>query len=93
MSHWNHRVVRTTNASPIDQIEGEYYFAIHEVYYNDAGEICGMTEDPIEPFGESLEDLKNSLERMMKACDRPILIDGEIEYAKWQEDENEEDDD
>lgn len=41
---WNYRV-----------IENEGMFHIHEVYYNDKGEITAISEDPIAPAGETLE--------------------------------------
>ena len=44
---WNYRV-----------IEHKRVFYIHEVYYNDNGDICAMSEDPMQPHGTSLAELK-----------------------------------
>ena len=44
---WNYRV-----------IESKGVFRIHEVYYNEKKEITAISEDPIAPLGETLEELK-----------------------------------
>jgi len=82
MATWNHRVVQKRD--PYDEV----YYEIHEAHYNDAGELCAITESPISPFGEDVNALKWVLEHMLKACETPILVDGEIEFAPWDEDED-----
>jgi hypothetical protein len=67
---WNYRVV-----------ESKGVFQIHEVYYNDKGEITAMSEDPIAPAGETVEELKNSLKYYRQAVKRPILKREEIEFG------------
>ncbi|HCK0997991.1 TPA: hypothetical protein NY110_004877, partial [Escherichia coli] len=47
--------------------------AIYEVYYNEAGKVCGYSEKPVSPRGESLEDLRENLLRYSEALDEPIL--------------------
>jgi hypothetical protein len=47
MTTWNYRVFRGQ--------KGE--FVIREVFYDEVGAIIGCTADPVEPFGESLEEL------------------------------------
>ena len=79
MATWNHRVVRKRDA----HCEDEFYYEIHEAHYNDDGELCAITEKSIAPYGNDIEGLKWTLEHMLKACEQPILIDGEIEYAPW----------
>lgn len=79
MATWNHRVIRKRDA----HCEDEFYYEIHEAHYNDNGELCAITETPITPYGDDIEGLKCTLERMVKACEKPILIDGEIEYSPW----------
>ena len=63
---WNHRVLRHIYTE-------ETWLAIHEVYYDDEGNPNSCTVDPIEPGGETLDELKAGLELMMKACEKPIL--------------------
>jgi hypothetical protein len=67
---WNYRV-----------IENESMFHIHEVYYNDKGEIIAISEDPIAPAGETLEELKGDLKYYQQAVKRPILKKEEIKFA------------
>ena len=64
-THWNHRVVKHQDNHAI-------WYQIHEVYYTDDKPI-GITQDAIAPLGETLEELKEELARMLKACDTPIL--------------------
>lgn len=49
---WNYRGMR---------FKGE--LAIYEVYYNEADKVCGYSEKPMSPRGESLEDLQEDLLR------------------------------
>ena len=69
---WNYRVVRT---------EEEQYdsYQLYEVYYDDDGKIEGMTENAMQPYGESLEELQNDLEYMMEALKQPVLDMKELE--------------
>lgn len=69
---WSHRVVRRQYPS------GEVSFALHEVYYDDAGEPTACTEGAVAPFGESLGELRRDLERMLSALDQPVLHLSEI---------------
>lgn len=75
---WNYRV-----------IEHDRFFAIHEVYYNDKGNITAISEDPIAPAGKSLKELKGSLKYYLQAMNRPILKKDEIEFAPMVEDDEE----
>lgn len=77
---WNHRIVEKTFTL---LGKDEKYYEIHEAYYNRAGGLCGLTENPSTPHGESLDDLKLGLELMMTAFKFPVLIESEIEYASW----------
>lgn len=69
---WNYRVVRT---------EEEQYdsYQLYEVYYDDDGKIEGMTENAMQPYGESVEELQNDLEYMMEALKQPVLDMKELE--------------
>ena len=48
---WDYRVI-------------EHYgmFTIHEVYYNDKGDITSISQDPMGPSGDTLEELKDDME-------------------------------
>ena len=63
MRTWCYRICRQ-NANPS---YGEYEYSIREHY----GEF-GYTDSPIPPTGESLEDLKWALEKMLEAVNDAI---------------------
>lgn len=67
MSHWNHRVMKRTLG------DGSEYYGIHEVFYNDDGSIYAFTKNSMDVFGESVEDLRQTLEWMLKCLEHPIL--------------------
>lgn len=77
---WNHRVVRKVFNKGTENEEEEY--SIREVFYNDEGAIYGYTENPIDLACESLDSLKEYIQQCLDACDKPILIEGEVEFAK-----------
>ncbi|MCA1782025.1 MAG: hypothetical protein LC679_07580 [Intrasporangiaceae bacterium] len=69
--NWNHRVMRKTHDT------GEVAYSIREVFYEsdgeDAGKIIGWTADAMDPHGETLDELRADLARMLAACDRAVL--------------------
>jgi hypothetical protein len=77
---WDYRVVREPIAA------GGFWFAIHEI--NGGSDAAGhpeagatrsrISEHPICPCGETVEDLRWILERMLAGLDRPALEHGEI---------------
>ncbi len=56
---WNYRAVEK-------QFKGESYYEIHEVFYDDKGNIENMSIDPDIPVGDTLDELKKSLEMMLE---------------------------
>lgn len=83
MGHWNHRVVRRILIEAGEPVE---WFGIHEVFYDHAqGESnpkLGWTEEPISVEGESVEELRETLVRMILALDKPVIIDNEKEPSE-----------
>ena len=73
---WNYRVVRTERQTKKEQYD---IYQLYEVYYDDDGKIEGMTENAMQPYGESLEELKNDLQWMMEALREPVLDMEELE--------------
>lgn len=63
---WNHRVIKRESGD-------EYWYAIHEVYYDDNKQIETLTEEPVYPVGESIDDLRAELQWMLEALDNPVL--------------------
>ena len=74
--HWNHRVM-------IRHHEGtdETSMGIREVFYDDDGNIDAWTADDMDPHGETLEELRADLERMLACLERPVL-DERVEEAR-----------
>ena len=69
--HWNYRVIKHTEESPIEE-SGYVWFAIHSVYYMNGVPKLVSTE-PSKLFGEKEEDLKYDFDLMKKAFDKPHL--------------------
>jgi hypothetical protein len=66
--NWDYRVFREEN--------GDYI--VREVFYDDDGSILGCTEDAVEPFGRSLEELAEDLESFKAALALPVLTLADI---------------
>ncbi len=63
---WNHRVMRFSNDS-------EEWFGVHEVYYHEDGRLRGYTTEAVNVMGETVEELRAILERMLASLNKPIL--------------------
>ncbi|NJO39382.1 MAG: hypothetical protein HC769_02390 [Cyanobacteria bacterium CRU_2_1] len=63
MMTWNYRVFL--------EVDGSY--VIREVFYAEDGSILGCTENAIEPYGQSLEELAKDIEWFKEALTFPIL--------------------
>lgn len=73
---WNYRVVRKRHVyvDPDDKRErADYTYAIHEAYYDNNGHVGAVTQDPAQPFGENMEELRHSWVMMAEAFGMPIL--------------------
>ena len=73
---WNYRVVRKKKVyiDPTDKKERvDYTYTIHEAYYDKNGHVGAITQDPVEPFGENIEELRHSWVMMAEAFGQPIL--------------------
>ena len=89
---WNYRAAKKRLTVDIlkDEVTGEVVdsysedqFGICEVYYNDKGDITFTSENFIEPYGETLEDLKTNFNLMKEAFDKEVIdLDNTI-YADY----------
>ena len=70
MPHWNYRIIRKYHK---ESDVSTYH--IHEVYYDDENMIEGWTQSPVEPMGESLEELRNDIVHFLKAFEKPVLTE------------------
>lgn len=71
---WGYRIVKRRGQ------EGPEAYAIYEVYYNEQGEIEGMTASPAFPAGETPGELRRDLMNMLADSDLPVLEEGKIEF-------------
>ena len=67
---WDYRLIKRTQK--INSAEFVTY-GIHETYYDKAGEPNGITERPIEPFGETATQILQCWSAMASAFTKPIL--------------------
>jgi len=77
--HWNHRVIRHKNDKKLSDISEEYWYAIHEVHYDDQEEPVSCTSDPIQIIQEDLAAIKWEVDKIKEALEKPIL---DYEYFK-----------
>ncbi len=78
---WNFRLVKHTNRRLV-------WYAVHEVFYNDAGKPFTMTEDPVDITDKSPAEVRNYLEMIQRDIQRlPILDMRRVKWAKppWKE--------
>ena len=68
-------------------IENHGMFTIHEVRYNDKGGITSISEDPMGPSGETLDELKDDMQYFLQALDSTVLKKEEIVFAPMGEED------
>jgi hypothetical protein len=69
---WNHRVLRLKDADG----PGYDLLTICEAYFEEeTPEVVKMHGSERAPFGESIEDLRWVLTKMLEALDKPIIED------------------
>lgn len=84
MSHWNHRCMK--KYYKLNDGSEEVAYGIVEAYYDDNNEIEAVTEGYVNPQGETIEELKTELSRMLTCIEKPILDEKELdEYFKTRE--------
>jgi hypothetical protein len=74
---WNHRVFK--NDSQFD------VYDIREVFYDENGKPDGYTMEPVYPAGNTIGELREELERMLKALKRPVLSEADFEPSSGDE--------
>lgn len=65
---WNHRIIKKAS-------EQETSYHIHEVYYDEQGKIESWTAKAMEPWGESISELRNDILHFWSAFRLPILTE------------------
>lgn len=73
---WNYRLCRRVFAPPHPTYDDyETRFAIHEVYYDEDGQISGYTEQPVSFGGDSAGDVVISLQRAIINASTKSVVD------------------
>ncbi|TWV95670.1 hypothetical protein [Chitinophaga pinensis] len=65
---WNYRVMKRKSES------GEYDYGIHEVFYNEKGEVIFWTLESLVPVCPSEEGLREELHLMLKALKEETIV-------------------
>lgn len=82
MSYWNYRVIEKNITNKVDCSSIEYdttTYEIHEVYYDEGGNITMWSAESISPYGEGcVKDLEVDIKFMLEACSKPILKESDL---------------
>lgn len=76
---WNHRVI-ATRKEPYGERSNEYQYAIHEVFYDNEGNITSWTEDAVGVVGDDMLEVKHSLNWMLEALNMPIIYADQVTF-------------
>ena len=82
MSHWNHRVLATEH-------NGEIFFGVHEVYYDDEGKPNASTKEAVRIGSECIEGIQWQLTKIYECLQKPILWGDERFPQEFKMEENE----
>ncbi len=72
---WNYRVVKRT-------YKEEVTYSIHEAYYNYTGNVDMISENPIAPIGETIEELEEDMKHYRAAMNKPVINYEDIGASK-----------
>ena len=69
---WNYRVVKRTYHRGSALLEEDEY-GIYEAYFRKDGSIYTFSENPVSPYGETMDEFRDSMEAYMGALEKPVL--------------------
>lgn len=72
---WNYRIVVENKGKE------EEFWSIREVYYNKQGLIYAMTEESMEPTGETEEELTEDFLHMQHAFYKDVIVLDNFKFA------------
>ena len=73
---WNYRVIKSGQ-------DTDTFFSVQEVYYSEGEEEKNYSHTlDCTPNGNSIDELKTQLERMLKSLDKPVLDEIPVEEAE-----------
>lgn len=88
MTYWNYRVVKRVlpNSAPYYELREAYYKVVKrpkhnadcfpdvaDAYYDSVEELEGLTTEAVRFGGDSVEELRDSLEMALRAFDKPVV--------------------
>ena len=75
MSSWGNRIVRRKHqyTFPDGKMRVDFTYGIHEAYYDKFDKVVAITQDPIDPHGETVADLRRGWVMMGEAFGLPVL--------------------
>lgn len=82
---WNYCVTKQTHTFADGYKETTY--VIREAYYNSDGSIWAVTQKATWALGETLDELRDDLEHMLSALEKPVLDYDTLVFAPRQGDE------
>lgn len=68
---WEHRIIEHDTVKNV-------YFAIHEVFYDEAGKIVSWTEKPVDIIGDSKEEVIKIVKMMLEDSYKPVLSEAKL---------------
>ncbi len=68
MKHWNYRVIKKH-----DSKSENTSYQIHEIYYREDGIIDAWTESPVQPYGDTSQELQEDIRFFLQAFRHPVL--------------------
>ena len=68
---WSYRVVKQVTKIPLGDIDISY--GIHEVYYDENGDIVNISENPSYVISDDVNGLERNLQNMLEACKKPVI--------------------
>ena len=69
---WNYRVIES-EGKQFEGIPSGPFYGIHECFYDDIGRVWGCSESSCEPYGETLDELREDFRYMGLAFDKPVI--------------------
>lgn len=63
---WNYRIIAAPDGD-------DYEYGLYEVYYNEKGEPYAHTNDAVPIAGESIKELRHTLDKVEEALLKPVL--------------------
>lgn len=78
---WNYRVVRRKGSGIGEGLED---YRIFSAYYEEHGGKPALAEDPAYPCGETLDELREDLKKMLAALDEPVFDEaGAVQVCRY----------